>query len=604
MSGAASTLAAHLARRSLSSTGLSKQPRFLPSNALGLIVLALVFGSAQAATGATNACTATSPEEFIAAFAGVDAAVSEVKVASRSRFIAIDRPANLLVYPPREKAAAADTAAAPRLTYRIVVYDIASKTPLSLLSRDDVSAEAATQGVLGTDFRKDESKEQKTLLSFTPRLPEAHGYEGPPWKSTRLLVVGCDPAAAGAPVVRGVLELPRSSVGWSRTLAILLCVACYLFAATGTYFVHRRQRADPGEIDPLQPKTGTNYAGWFKHLNPVVLTAGSNGLGSATKLQILFFSLLVFGVVAFIWILTDHLTEMSSTVLLLMGISGIGAMAATGTEVTRNRLDFENWAWLVNSKWLPKGGVAEENMAKWKDIVTTGGEFDATRFQMITFSLLVGGALLTAGSQLMDLSGFDIPSTLLGILGLSQVVYVGGKLTAPPAISDLNAQILKLRKAETDMSTALSKVNTGSLDHATIPMVDDPDVQATRAAYSDYLAHWATSKTMFEATLGRLVPHWAHELRPPEIPELVMPTPNALPDAARNVAYTQDLAASGGAAPYTWTLIKGRLPQNLTISAQGRIGGTPTVPGASPFTLRVADASNVSNSRTFSIMVK
>ena len=259
----------------------------------------------------------------------------------------------------------------------------------------------------------------------------------------------------------------------------------------------------------------------------------------------------------------------------------------------------------VNRKWLPMGGVAEENMAKWKDIVTTGGEFDATRFQMITFSLLVGGALLTAGSELMDLSRFDIPTTLLGILGLSQIVYVGGKLTAPPAISDLNAQILKLRKAETDLSTSLSKVNTGSLDHATVPMVDYPDVQAASAAYSEYLAQWETSKTMFEATLGRLVPQWAHdELRPPfPVHDIVLPAPHALPDAARNVAYTQDLAASGGVAPYTWTLIKGKLPPNLTISAQGTIGGTPTVAGTNKFTLKVADANNVSNSRTFSIKV-
>ena len=567
------------------------------------IVLMLVAGvfSAQAQTGPINACTAASPEEFIAAFKNLDAAVSDVKLASRSRYLVIDRSANLLVYRPHEKAAAGGVTGSPKLWYRIIAVDVGSDKPLSFVSRDNIRAEATTEA---SDFRWAESKVDKTLLTFTPRLPKPTGYEGPPWSTTRLLVVGCDAAAAGAPAARGVLELPRSSVGWSRTLAILLCVACYLFAATGTYFVHRRQRADPGELDPLQPRTGTNYAGWLKHLNPVVLTAGSNGLGSATKLQILFFSLLVFGVVAFIWILTDHLTEMSSTVLLLMGISGIGAMAAAGTEVTRNRLDFENWAWLVNRKWLPKGGVAEENMAKWKDIVTTGGEFDATRFQMITFSLLVGGALLTAGSELMDLSGFDIPTTLLGILGLSQVVYVGGKLTAPPAISDLNAQILKLRKAEADLSTSLSKVNTGSLDHATVPMVDDPDIQAARAAYSDYLAQWETSKTMFEATLGRLVPHWAHELRPPEVPDIVMPTPNALPDAARNVAYTQVLAASGGVAPYTWTLANGRLPPNLTVSTQGTISGTPTVVGPRQFTLKVADANNVSNSRTFSIKVQ
>ena len=416
-------------------------------------------------------------------------------------------------------------------------------------------------------------------------------------------MIGCSGQDASVPQAKAVLELPRSNIDWSRGIAILCCLLCYLFAATGTYYVHWRQRADPATRSQ-QPKTGTNYAGWWKHLNPVVLTAGSNGMGSATKLQVFFFSLLIFGVVLYIWLLSGHLTEMSKTVLLLMGISGLGATASAGAELTKNRLDFQNWSWLVNRGWLPKGGVAEVNMAKWKDIVTTGGEFDATRFQMITFTLLVGGALLMAGSDLMDLSSFEIPTTLLGILGLSQVVYVGGKLTAPPAVSDLNDQIQKLRKAESDLSVSLSKVNTGSFNQTTIPMIDDPDVQAASVAFSSYLAEWETSKTMFEATLGKLVPPGALEMRPPfAVPDVVKPTPNGLPGAKRGTAYTQDLAASGGAAPYTWTLVKGMLPPNLTISAQGQISGIPTAVGMTKFTLKVTDANGVSNSREFVIEV-
>ena len=366
-----------------------------------------------------------------------------------------------------------------------------------------MNSEAATQGEKGTDFRQGESKEQKTLLSFTPRMDKRDIYEWPPWRRTRLLVIGCGQDAS-APVEKAVLDLPRSSIGWSRGIAILCCFLCYLFAATGTYYVHWRQRADPGALDP--PKTGTNYAGWWKHLNPVVLTAGSNGMGSATKLQVFFFSLLIFGVVLYIWLLSGHLTEMSSTVLLLMGISGIGATASAGAELTKNRLDFQNWSWLVNRGWLPKGGVAEVNMAKWKDIVTTGGELDATRFQMITFTLLVGGALLMAGSDLMDLSSFDIPTTLLGILGLSQVVYVGGKLTAPPAVSDLNEQIQKLRggvrlSASLSRSTPARSINGRSRWSTT---------RMSRRERCILQLPGREPRTMFEATLGKLVPQRAY----------------------------------------------------------------------------------------------
>lgn len=573
-------------------------------NTIGLLLVVGTLGAAQAEPAAKDVCTAPSAEAAFAAYQQFGSALPEFKVASRSRYIAADRLADVLLYRPYEKASASGSEGIHKLAYRIIVVDKSDK-PVTLLPNIKMQAEAATQGKWGTDFSKEEPKVDKTLLSFTLPLVDSGDYQGPPWKGVRLHIIGCD--ASMMPQAKAWLELPRSNIVWSRSLAILLCVFCYLFAATGTYYVHKRQRIDPHKRDPRQPNTGTNYANWWKHLNPVVLTAGSNGLGSATKLQILFFSLLIFGVVSYIWILSGHLTEMSSSVLLLMGISGIGATAAAGTEVAKNRIDFDNWSWLVNRGWLPKGGVAEENMAKWKDIVTTGGEFDATRFQMITFSLLVGGALLTAGSELMDLSSFEIPDTLLGILGLSQVVYVGGKLTAPPAISDLNKQIQKLRTAESDVSVSLSKVNISSLNHANVPMVNDPNVQSASVVYTDYLAQWDTSKTMFEATLGRLVPEWAqaNDRRPPfEVPDLVKPSPYSLPNGTRIQAYAQNLTASGGTAPYTWTLVKGGLPPGLIISAQGQISGIPTTAGNTIFTLQVTDANGVCNSRTFVIKVQ
>lgn len=65
-------------------------------NAIVLMLVAVVFG-VQAQTGPINACTTASAEEFIAAFKTLDASVSDVKPVSRSRNLAIDRAANLLV---------------------------------------------------------------------------------------------------------------------------------------------------------------------------------------------------------------------------------------------------------------------------------------------------------------------------------------------------------------------------------------------------------------------------------------------------------------------------------------------------------------------------
>ena len=65
----------------------------------------------------------------------------------------------------------------------------------------------------------------------------------------------------------------------------------------------------------------------------------------------------------------------------------------------------------------------------------------------------------------------------------------------------------------------------------------------------------------------------------------------SLPDGALGVAYAQALGASGGAAPYAWTLDAGALPTGVTLAANGQLAGTPTQAGSFAFTVRATDAS-------------
>ena len=334
------------------------------------------------------------------------------------------------------------------------------------------------------------------------------------------------------------------------------------------------------------------------HLNPVVLSAGSNGIGSATNLQILYFSLVVFAVVSYIWLLTGQLTGLSVTVLLLMGISGLGATAAAGADLTKNRLTFDNGAWLINRCWLPPGGVAEVNVAKWKDIFTTGGAFDVYRFQMICCSVVVGIALVGAGTQLNDLSSFNVPQALLGILGLSQVVYVAGKLVAPPSISDLDTQITALQAAEKKLRDTLDLSAAGFSASSVVSWGADDKLGSAKIAYSDYLDSWSKTATMFETTLGRLIPKMAQSKRPPfDMPDAVL---NQLPKARVGVAYSTAIYLVGAPVPgpYHWVLDSGKYPANTQVAvAQNNIDAELTIPainvvaGDYRFTLRVVAAT-------------
>ena len=92
-----------------------------------------------------------------------------------------------------------------------------------------------------------------------------------------------------------------------RLPPLLVCVLFYCLAAWATFRVHVSQRIipiTPSDYKGPHPVTGTNYQPWQRHFDPVVMTAGANGRGSATKLQILFFSLVVFGLVSYILMLT------------------------------------------------------------------------------------------------------------------------------------------------------------------------------------------------------------------------------------------------------------------------------------------------------------
>ena len=66
---------------------------------------------------------------------------------------------------------------------------------------------------------------------------------------------------------------------------------------------------------------------------------------------------------------------------------------------------------------------------------------------------------------------------------------------------------------------------------------------------------------------------------------LVVTDPTVLPNGGVGVPYAQPLTASGGQAPYVYSLFSGSLPPGLTLASNGTVSGTPT--GAGTYTFRV-----------------
>ncbi|MHB1973843.1 MAG: G1 family glutamic endopeptidase [Acidimicrobiales bacterium] len=81
-----------------------------------------------------------------------------------------------------------------------------------------------------------------------------------------------------------------------------------------------------------------------------------------------------------------------------------------------------------------------------------------------------------------------------------------------------------------------------------------------------------------------------HQLAAP-VPHVVPleVTTAALPAAIAGEPYSMQLAASGGTAPYSWSLAAGSLPAGLALTPGGLVSGTPAAGGASTVEVVVRD---------------
>jgi hypothetical protein len=80
-------------------------------------------------------------------------------------------------------------------------------------------------------------------------------------------------------------------------------------------------------------------------------------------------------------------------------------------------------------------------------------------------------------------------------------------------------------------------------------------------------------------------------------------TLNQLPRGSVGTPYSQNIGASGGQTPYTWSIQSGNLPEGLTLNQGGIISGTPERAVTTSFVLRLTDAVNASVTSTLSLTI-
>ena len=163
---------------------------------------------------------------------------------------------------------------------------------------------------------------------------------------------------------------------------------------------------------------------------------------SLSSFQLFVFFSAVFITVAYCFGRRWQLTDLSTGVLYLLGISASGAVAGAWGDAAKDRLSWDNWRWLDQRGAFPK--ALKDVDLNLGQLVTTRGEFDMYRFQALLFTLLVAPTFVI--TSVYTLGEASVPTGILAVLGLSQVTYLAGKMSGVPTIADFDAQLSALRK--------------------------------------------------------------------------------------------------------------------------------------------------------------
>lgn len=197
-------------------------------------------------------------------------------------------------------------------------------------------------------------------------------------------------------------------------------------------------------------------------INPLKIIADITGRASLANTQVFFFTLIV-AWLAIYWVIQEgSLVGINNTVLGLLGIAVVGSAAAKAVDTSRYRVTAENWSWAKKKSWIKNDftGGRSDRVPKFGDLLTSDQGFEIARFQAVTFSLIVGISLFYNGvtaANAAAFSDFKINEAYLTLIGMSQGVYVGGKLLGANLFAELNTKLDKVRSLELAFTTAVAK---------------------------------------------------------------------------------------------------------------------------------------------------
>ena len=217
----------------------------------------------------------------------------------------------------------------------------------------------------------------------------------------------------------------------------------------------------------------------------------------------------------------------------------------------------------------------------------------------------------------VDLTGQNLGGLVLtpGVYCFSSSAQLTGALTLD-ALGNPNA--LFLFKTGSTLTTAsgssVTVINGGSSCNRVYWQIGSSATLGTGTSFAgDILALTSITLTTGADTSGKLLArNGAVTLdtndvntcgAAPACPVITV-NPATLPNGTVGIAYNQIVSASGGTAPYTFSVSSGALPAGLVLNATtGAISGTPTTAATFNFTITAADSGGCIGSRPYTIAI-
>lgn len=270
---------------------------------------------------------------------------------------------------------------------------------------DDPRELNVKQAFVDTTTKGDNVKRLKVVFELPPASSDL--YSG-----VDFLFVGVLTDSASPTFFSYFKEMTVANNRTATALSWLFVIVAYVFLAVATY-----KPDDAGALRGVE---------WFAYAaSPIRIAAAWFGEASLSQVQVLLFTFIVAGMLFYFWLSSGVLSDISKDLLILLGISAVGAGGAKFTNTLKSELTGETARFLIGKGWYDWELLPQQECATLRNLLLTDGRLDVYKFQMAIFTVVVACYVVTSGQT--SLGDVKISDTMLYLMGISAGVYVGGK---------------------------------------------------------------------------------------------------------------------------------------------------------------------------------